>query len=110
MKNEKKHPRKQLEKYSNIFMQLSLVLVLFVVYQIIEFKSIQKDTAIHLPEYTDDYVYALDTNLLDFKKEGKKIQKPGNPKPVFLPLVEAQRDDDLLAKGILIDSQLTSNS
>lgn len=105
MKNEKKHPRKQLEKYSNIFMQLSLVFVLFVVYQIIEFESIQKETAIYLPEYTDEYVYVLETNLLNFKKEEKKIQKPVKPKPVFLDLIEAKKDDDLLIKEIVIDSQ-----
>ena len=72
MKDKKKHPKKQLEKYSNIFMQLSLVLVLFVVYQIIEFESVQKNMAINLPENIDQYVYIPDDEPIQFKKEIKK--------------------------------------
>jgi len=39
MKNVKKYPKKQLEKYSVVFIQLSLVFVLFVVYQVMEHES-----------------------------------------------------------------------
>lgn len=42
MKNVKKQPTKQLEKFSNIFMQLGLVLVLFVVYISLEHKTGEK--------------------------------------------------------------------
>jgi protein TonB len=42
MKNVKKQPTKQLEKFSNIFMQLGLVLVLFVVYISLEHKTEEK--------------------------------------------------------------------
>ena len=39
MKNLKKVPTKQLEKFSNIFTQLGLVLVLFIVYLTLEHKQ-----------------------------------------------------------------------
>jgi len=39
MKNFKKAPTKQLEKFSNIFAQLGLVLVLFVVYVSLEHQT-----------------------------------------------------------------------
>ena len=49
MKNLKKDPTKQLEKFSTIFMQLGLVLVLFVVYIIFEHESEQVHYAIDDP-------------------------------------------------------------
>ena len=39
MKHFKKHPKKQLEKFSNVFMQLGLVLALFIVFISLEHKS-----------------------------------------------------------------------
>ena len=41
MKNLKKLPNKQLEKFSNIFTQLGLVLVLFIVYVTLEHETKQ---------------------------------------------------------------------
>ena len=45
MKNLKKLPRKQLEKFSTIFTQLGLVIVLFVVYVTLEYQTEQKSVA-----------------------------------------------------------------
>ena len=42
MKNVKKLPTKQLEKFSTIFTQLGLVLVLFIVYLAIEHETEEK--------------------------------------------------------------------
>ncbi len=55
MKNVKKYPKKQLEKYSSIFVQLSLVLVLFVVYQMLEYETAHKNQRAIIPESTDNY-------------------------------------------------------
>lgn len=109
MKNEKKHPKKQLEKYSNIFLQLSLVLVLFVVYQIIEFESVQKKIAIYPPDFTDEYVYSLENNYTDFKKEEIKTQKTAKQKPFLLDLIEVNKNDNLTIKEMIIDSQPIDN-
>jgi protein TonB len=46
MKNLKKLPTKQLEKFSTIFTQLGLVLVLFVVYTVLEHKTPEKPLAV----------------------------------------------------------------
>jgi protein TonB len=46
MKNVKKIPSKQLEKFSTIFTQLGLVLVLFIVYVALEHQTIEKSLAI----------------------------------------------------------------
>lgn len=43
MKKVKKHPRKQLEKFSNIFIQLGLVLVLFIVFVILEHRTVKTE-------------------------------------------------------------------
>ncbi len=46
MKTTKKLPTKQLEKYSAVFMQLGLVLTLFIVYVILEHETLQKSLAV----------------------------------------------------------------
>ena len=52
MNTKKKLPRKQLDKFSNIFTQLGLVLVLFVVYVTLEHtteeKKVFKEEQVHL--------------------------------------------------------------
>lgn len=95
MKDKKKHPKKQLEKYSNLFMQLSLVLVLFVVYQIIEFESVQKNMAINLPENIDQYVYIPDDEPIQFKKEIKKTPKVVKPKATIIDKVVIKPNENL---------------
>ena len=102
MKEKKKHPKKQLEKYSNIFMQLSLVLVLFVVYQVIEFESVKPKIAIDLPDFTDEHIYTLDNEPVQFKKEFKKIAKVVKPKSTIIDKIEIKKNDDLIRKENLI--------
>jgi protein TonB len=71
MKNLKKLPAKQLEKFSNIFRQLGLVLVLFVVYISLEHKTEEKtveDRSFH----SEVYQFTPDTEII-FRKELKKI-------------------------------------
>jgi protein TonB len=105
MRNEKKHPRKQLEKYSNIFMQLSLVLVLFVVYQVIEFESVKKNTAINMLDFTDEYLYILENEPVKFKKELKKTPKRIKPKATIIDIVEIKKNEDLFKKETIIDTE-----
>ena len=83
MKNVKKLPTKQLEKFSTIFTQLGLVLVLFIVYLTLEHKTLQKPVAIYESE---DYktIYVEPSTEILFRKE--KIVKPKVeiPKTVFI--------------------------
>ena len=75
MENQKKLPRKQLEKFSNIFMQLGLVLVLFVVYISLEHQTVQQtaaDKAINVK--SEVYQFTADTEII-FRTEPRIIPK-----------------------------------
>ena len=66
MKKSKKHPRKQLEKFSNIFMQLGLVLVLFVVFVTLEHqteKKAQTITDVFLEKDNTTYTMSVFTKI-----------------------------------------------
>ena len=54
MKTTKKHARKQLEKFSTIFMQLGLVFTLFVVFLVLEHETV-KETATVQPSTDKSY-------------------------------------------------------
>ena len=77
MKNVKKYPKQQLEKYSVVFTQLSLVLVLFIVYLVIEHKTIQKKTALSSLVPDDIVLFDFTEPQQNFKKEvvKKKVLK-----------------------------------
>jgi protein TonB len=80
MKNLKKQPTKQLEKFSNIFMQLCLVLVLFVVFFSLEHKPAQKTVAAeNLAFKSEVYQFNPNTDVV-FRKEPKIIPKQETPK------------------------------
>jgi protein TonB len=70
MKNFKKLPRKQLEKFSTIFTQLGLVLVLFVVYISLEHKTEEKKAIVF--EHEDSKIAYFDPSTeIIFTKEVK---------------------------------------
>jgi len=103
MKNEKKHPKKQLEKYTNIFMQLSLVLVLFVVYQLIEFKTIEKKVGIVMPDSNFDYELLLEENPSNFVKEQKRSIKKETPRVLILDEIDPKKEEDAFIEDLLPD-------
>ena len=84
MKNVKKLPTKQLEKFSTIFTQLGLVLVLFIVYLTLEHKTLQKSLAIYEPE-AYERVFVEPTTEIIFQTE--KIVKPKVDLPKKQPLI-----------------------
>ncbi|WP_299666851.1 energy transducer TonB [uncultured Polaribacter sp.] len=96
MKNLKKLPTKQLEKFSNIFTQLGLVLVLFVVYVTLEHQTEQKTIAVYDSENTTTIYIEPDTEVL-FKKEVKvkPVAQVHQPK-VFIPDEIKKGDDDII--------------
>lgn len=79
MKNLKKLPTKQLEKFSNIFMQLGLVLVLFTVYVILEYETEEKKTTTVAFDSSKIVVIKPD-EAFEFTKEPKKVPKSELPK------------------------------
>ena len=73
MRNLKKDPTKQLEKFSTIFMQIGLVFVLFIVYLLLEYKSEQVHSVIQDPDPDETLVVYIPDNLQNvvFKKKKK---------------------------------------
>lgn len=74
MKNLKKAPTKQLEKFSNIFTQLGLVLVLFIVYVTLEHKTEDKTAAFFKPTERQ-FLHIEPTQQVIFQKEIKVVPK-----------------------------------
>lgn len=104
MKEQKKSPRKQLEKFSNIFMQLGLVLTLFIVLITLEHKS--EVTAINIDSTfkTDEPIYNLDEKPKIFVKE---VERKTNPKPKKreqvqdFSVVEKREDDKEIIETVI---------
>lgn len=94
MKNFKKLPRKQLEKFSNIFMQLGLVLVLFVVYVTLEHQTEDK-TVIFFTQNEKPVIYIESEQNIIFKKEVKITPKAEvlPTKKIILDKVEKGNND-----------------
>ena len=74
MKNLKKSPRKQLEKFSTIFTQIGLVIVLFIVYVTLEYQTEQKSVA-SKPEKDFQYVVLQPEQEIMYQEEKKIVQK-----------------------------------
>ena len=96
MKNLKKRPTKQLEKFSNIFTQLGLVLVLFIVYITLEHQTVQKTipiSGVHEPEM----IYLEPDRIVKFVKETKPKPKIELPKNIqkFIPDEIKKGNNDL---------------
>ncbi|QTE21616.1 energy transducer TonB [Polaribacter cellanae] len=95
MKNLKKLPTKQLEKFSNIFTQLGLVLVLFVVYITLEHQTEEK-TIKTLGISNVEQIYIEPDENFVFQKEVKPKPKPQAQKPqVFIPEEVVKVDNNI---------------
>lgn len=112
MKNTKKLPTKQLEKFSNLFMQLGLVLVLFIVFVTLEYQTEQQTIAILKPDKSKVVYAALDTDIL-FTKEPKVVPqiKVVKVQPFIVnkvikgdnTIIETIIDDVLVETPVLVD-------
>jgi len=90
MKETKKNPRKQLEKYSSIFMQLGLVLTMFTVYVVLEHETPRGFAVISKPvEEISENVFIFDREIPIEKKIEKKVikTKPKRVTEIVKPLV-----------------------
>ncbi len=84
MKNLKKLPTKQLEKFSNIFTQLGLVLVLFIVYLTLEHETKQNHHFVVDDSYQPEIISIQEQDVI-ISREPKKE-----------PVVETPRNDVFL--------------
>mgnify|MGYP005997544827 CR=1 FL=1 len=101
MKNLKKLPTKQLEKFSNIFMQLGLVLVLFIVYVALEHQTVQKTVMSHNYPEEPKTVYIDPSTEVLFTKEPKVIPKVKVVKPIPFIADEVVKGDNNSIENIL---------
>ncbi|WP_298779733.1 energy transducer TonB [uncultured Polaribacter sp.] len=95
MSNKKKLPRKQLEKFSNIFTQLGLVLVLFVVYLTLEHQTEEKHV-VASNDFEHEYVFVDPETEVFFTRKPKELPKIDPPKasPLLLdePIEKGKND------------------
>ncbi|CAL2082047.1 energy transducer TonB [Tenacibaculum sp. 190524A02b] len=75
MKMLKKNPRKQLEKFSTVFTQLGLVLVLFVVYVTLEYESERTNTILEPVGEEIGEVWDLTEKPKVFVKEVEQVKQ-----------------------------------
>jgi len=90
----KKNPKKQLEKFSTIFMQIGLVLVLFIVHVFIEHETEQDLAIIDMPYDSGEPDFIPDA-ILPIQKEKKvvKVEQPKQvePKPKPKSLIDVKK-------------------
>lgn len=112
MKNLHQKPLKKLDKFSNIFTQLGLVLVLFVVYILLEHKTEQTT----VKQFADDNISIYSTELATeklFKKEEKKkvVKKVVKKQPKTIVEDKIKKvDNDELVKEIFVDEPIDDNT
>lgn len=102
MKNVKKIPTKQLEKFSTIFTQLGLVLVLFIVYISLEHQTKQRPLVVYKPEMAKPVYVAPNTEVL-FTKE-KTVKPKAEPIPQNQLILDEEIDkvDDDKTETVII--------
>jgi len=102
MKNVKKLPTKQLEKFSTIFTQLGLVLVLFIVYLAIEHETEEKKLSEVNYETTKKVFVEPDQDIV-FVKEKQPKPKVNTNRNVFIPDEPIEKGDNLIKETIIDD-------
>lgn len=104
MRKLKKSPRKQLEKYSTIFTQLGLVLVLFIVFVVLEYKTEKPiDTSEIINDDNSNVFMIPDHKVVIYKKDAPKPKpEPKVEKQIIkdLSIIEKTDEDDFIEKTI----------
>ncbi len=75
MKTQKQHRNDKLQKSSLLFLQLGLVLALFVTYTTLEFRSIKKSIVVDNMEWEPPFEIVPDVPTIIFKKEKVPVEK-----------------------------------
>lgn len=107
MKNVKKLPVKQLEKFSTIFTQLGLVLVLFIVHLTFEYQTEKKSVAT-IQQNDSKFIYVEPNQIVIFKKEEIPTPKSVTKKVQKLILDDIEKGDDKIIETIIEAPKLES--
>lgn len=103
MNNLKKKPRKQLEKFSTVFMQLGLVLTMFVIYVTLEYETVEKKAVVEVYE-SNKRTYLIDEMppivfVKDIPKP--KFVEPVKPKTTVILTDIEKVDNDKVIKAVV---------
>ncbi len=98
MRTFKKVPKKQLENYSKLFLQLGLVVTLFVVYILLEYQTLQKPPLAMIYDDISSPKYVSEDAIVNFVKEmpKAKIKKKIITKHKILDLVPIKKGDNTI--------------
>ena len=99
----KKKPEKQLENYSKIFLQIGLVLTLFVTYVSMEYKTYEKDNSSYLGVVNMVDEMKEDIPIIEIQKVAPPKQNAPPPTIEKITVVE----DDLKIEETIIESTET---
>ncbi|MCH3881081.1 MULTISPECIES: energy transducer TonB [Tenacibaculum] len=107
MSNLKKKPRKQLEKFSTVFMQLGLVLTLFTVYAVLEFETVEKKNLVEDYDPGENTYVINETPPMAFIKDipKPKFHEPVKPKTTTILSVINKTNDETVSKVINLPSE-----
>lgn len=102
----KKNPKQQLQNYSKIFMQIGLVLALFITYALMEHKTYEKDVSSHLGVV--NMVSELEEEIPIVEIQKVKPPKQNTPPPTIEKIKVVE--DDLKIEETIIESTETDES
>ena len=106
MKQVKKVPGKKLENFSVIFMQLGLVLVLFVVFISLEYKTEQKELVMNNSVDNGEVVHIMDLDRpFVYRKEVEVVQKPKRQQQVVVldEIIPVEENTEVVEASIVSD-------
>jgi len=99
----KKKPRARLEKFSKIFFELGLVLVLFIIYQLLEVKTYESSIHDSLGVVTMTEEDKEDVPIIN--REEIIIPKNTPPPPALPNKIDVIQDDDNIEETIVNDTE-----
>jgi len=106
MITHKKNPKKQLEKYSNIFMQIGLMLVLFITYTLVEYKTEVKKIDFTAEAQTTETLFPTVYDVYEIEKVKKEVVKKLPPKEIILEHIDKRKDDEKIPETLIADTQV----
>ncbi|PQJ21943.1 energy transducer TonB [Tenacibaculum sp. SG-28] len=111
MKKVKKYPKNQLEKFSTLFTQLGLVLVLLVVYLVLEYETVPKKAIAYSNTSVLEEVYSIPTPVVLKKLPKKVVQEQKVPKkmlPKVVPLdqFDSTKEENLLQEPLPLSTEV----
>jgi protein TonB len=93
----KKNPRKQLENFSKIFFQIGLVLTLFVIYTIVEYKTYERNNLKSLGQATMVDEMQEDTPIIEMQE----VKPPPKSAPVLVEKIRVVEDEMKIEESII---------